>query len=296
MKFAVCLWDFDPTQETIDSLCAQGVTAVEPGAHFLTIHDDKTIRAAGERCRAAGIHLYACHPPFGGEADLSQADEGARRRAVTILTQSLARAALAGIACAVIHPSSGTLTSEEHPARRAQLMHSLESLVVIAGQLNVRLALENMLPKHVGSSGGEIRQIVEQFNSPWLGVCFDIGHAHLNPEGAVGAFQVLRERIITFHLQDNDGNTDRHLQPPYGTIDWTAFARCCLPADFPFPWSVEAPPWNGASWTTQLREMEALFTDGLLTISLGSGQAHVVCQQCGRYVFGTLDGRQCGCA
>lgn len=295
MQFAVCLWDLEPTDENIQSLSAQGVTAIELGALFLTARDDRTVRSAGEQCQDAGIRLYAGHPPFGGEADLSQLDEGGRRKAVTVLTQSLARAALAGIECAVIHPSGGSIGPEDQARRREQLLRSLDSLLVVAERLRVRLALENMLPNHIGASSCEILGIVERFDSPWLGVCFDIGHAHLNPEGALPAFEALRQRIITFHLQDNDGNSDRHLQPPYGSINWGAFARSFSPADFPFPWSVEAPPWNGGGWATQLREMQALFSVGQLAVPWGNSIVYLRCQRCGRCCFGTPERWSCEC-
>jgi len=33
----------------------------------------------------------------------------------------------------------------------------------------------------------------------------------------------LKEHIFNFHIHDNDGTRDMHLQPPYGSIDWEEF-------------------------------------------------------------------------
>jgi sugar phosphate isomerase/epimerase len=295
MRFAVCLWDFEPEASLVGSLRASGVTALEPGADFLTRHDDAAIEAVGGWCRSAGIDIHACHAPFGGENDLSLLDEGARQQAVARVEQALARAASMGAACVVVHPSSGGISDEDRAERRAQLVRSLASLIGASQRIGIRLALENMLPHHIGDTGAEIMAIVNRFDSPQLGVCLDVGHAHLNPEGVMGAFRVLRERIITFHLQDNDGNNDRHLQPPYGTIDWAAFARACRPQEFQFPWSVEAPTWKGADWSVMLREMQALFSEGLLAVPLGDVEVNAICRRCGRYVFGTAEASFCGC-
>ena len=295
MRSAVCLWNFEPEESVVASLRASGVTALEPGAVFLTQHNEAAIEAVGGWCRSAGIDIHACHAPFGGESDLSLPDEDARRQAVANVEQALARAALMGAACVVIHPSGGGLEDEDREERRTQLMRSLESLIGASERIGIRLALENMLPRHIGDTSAEIMYIVNHLNSPHLGICFDVGHAHLNPEGVMGAFEAFCEQIITFHLQDNDGNNDRHLQPPYGTIDWAAFARACRPQDFLFPWSVEAPPWRGVDWSVMLREMQALFSEGLLAVPLGDMEVNVICRRCGRYVFGTAEASFCGC-
>ncbi len=293
--FAICLWNLAPTEATIASLRSSGVTALEPGAAFLTQHGAAAIAAVGEWCRAAGIHVYVCHVPFGGPNDISLLDEDARQQAVASIKESLVRAASMGAECAVIHPS-GAVQAEVREHHRAQLLRSLETLIRSAERTGIRLALENMLPDHLGDTGAEVRDIVDGFGSHWLGVCYDTGHAHLNPEGVAVAFGTLYDRVITFHLQDNDGNHDRHLQPPYGTIDWGQFASMCRADDFPFPWSVETPAWNGAGWEVMLREMGALLAGALLTVPLNGEPVHVVCQRCGRYCFGSAEDWFCGCS
>jgi len=295
MPFAICRWYFEPKESVVASMRASGVTALEPGADFLTHHDDAAIESVGTWCRSAEIDIHVCHAPFGGASDLSLPDEDARQQAVAIVEQALARAASMGAQCVVVHPSGGGIEDAVREARRTQLLRSLESLVVTSERIGIRLALENMLPHHIGDTSAEMVRIADRVDSPQLGFCFDIGHAHLTPEGAMATFEALRERIITFHLQDNDGNHDRHLQPPYGTIDWAAFARACRPEEFPFPWSVEAPPWRGVDWPVMLREMQDLFSEGLLALPLGDMEVNVICRRCGRYVFGTTEASFCGC-
>lgn len=292
MQFAICVWDFEPTQKTVDDWHFQGVEALEPGATFLTTHSEAEIERLGQMCRDANIRIYACHPPFGGEVDLSQLDEAARLKAIPAMVDSLRRTALVGADCAVIHPSGGYIAPEERMRRLDQLTRSLEALVSAARQIGVRLALENMLPRHLCDHGAELLALAKRFD---IGVCFDAGHAHVTDEGMMPTFEAIRERIITFHLQDNDRNADRHIQPPYGTIDWPPLIQEMIDGPFDFPWSVETAPWDGASYHLMLDEMEALFTRGLLTVPLGERMVHVVCAQCGRYLFGTLDDLQCGC-
>jgi sugar phosphate isomerase/epimerase len=295
IQFAICQWGLELADKAVQELRDNGVTAIETGPPFVLECDEATVRETGKRYRAAGIALYSCHAPFGGENDLSLLEEEARVRAVEMHVRTLQRAALAGISCVVIHPSGRIEDDEEPRQRRDQLHRSLETLVGAAQEAGVRLALENMLPQHVGSESAEVRRIVDAYDSPALGVCFDIGHAHLNEEGVEAAFANLRDRIITFHLQDNSSNRDDHLQPPYGTIDWERFAGDFRTLDFPHPVAVEARPWNGAAWGVLLREMESLFSEGRLMVDLGNTRVKVMCQECGRYCFGTPQNWSCGC-
>jgi sugar phosphate isomerase/epimerase len=196
--------------------------------------------------------------------------------------------------CLIIHPS-GTINSHDEEHRLSCLRRSLEALVTKAEATGVRLALENMLPGHLGCMSASIREIVEAYDSPFLGVCFDTGHAHLTEEGVLEAFAALREHVVNVHLQDNDGINDQHLQPPYGTIEWEKLAGGLRAMDFLGPMAVEAPPWTGRSWSTLLREVRALVAGQLLTLDVGGRQVRVVCQTCGRYVFETSGESLCGC-
>ena len=56
-----------------------------------------------------------------------------------------------------------------------------------------------------------------------LNFCLDVGHANMK-EGVAAAFAILKDRIRSTHLHDNNGREDSHLWPfqsQGGTIDWT---------------------------------------------------------------------------
>ena len=196
--------------------------------------------------------------------------------------------------CLVIHPGR-RCPEDEIPERTDRLYTSLEALVPAAQKAGVRLALENMLPAHVGSTSAGVRRIVDDFDSPSLGICFDTGHAHVNGEPVVDAWETMRDRIISFHLADNDGHKDQHSQPPYGTIGWEDFGRACQTVGYAFPATVEAPPWDRASSGMLLREVQALFAGQWPTFRLGGREARAICPRCGHYLFGPADAPFCAC-
>ena len=300
MKFAVSLWNLDPSPQAVAALQANGVTTAEFGPPFLLQPDESAFRATVARYHAAGIHFYACHAPFDAPAELSQLDEDGRQKAVALHVQSLQRAALAGASCIVVHPGRGGCPKDEIPRRSEQLYASLETLVLAAERTGVRLALENMLPAHVGIPSANVRAFVDHFDSPSLGICLDTGHAHVLDdqglaEGAPAAFAALSDRIIAFHLADNSGSKDHHLQPPYGSIDWDVLAPAIQAKGYAFPATVETPPWNGATPAQLLREIQALFAGQWTTVEHAGRPTHLRCQHCQHFIFGPPEAPFCAC-
>ncbi|MBS3762719.1 MAG: sugar phosphate isomerase/epimerase, partial [Planctomycetes bacterium] len=233
MDFAICLWDLD-IEPAMQGQIFEGVSAIEPGAPVLSETDPDLLQAQAEILRGRNIEIYSAHAPFGPEHDLSSSDSEKRDGAVQSTLLALRNAALIGAQCVVLHPGPPVPT-EQRSARWDNLRESIEHLLPKAEELEVTLALENLLPGYLGDQTISLRKFVDRFDSSLLGFCFDTGHAHLNDEGVMQAFEVLREDIINFHIQDNDGWMDRHIQPPYGTIDWDALAPELRSLDFEHP-------------------------------------------------------------
>lgn len=95
---------------------------------------------------------------------------------------------------------------------------ALEEISLFARQRGVEVLLEN-IPNGFSSAEGLLRFLeITHLN---LNVCFDVGHAHMN-EGVETAYRMLKNRIRSTHVHDNNGTEDAHLFPGTsgGTIDW----------------------------------------------------------------------------
>jgi sugar phosphate isomerase/epimerase len=294
IEFAICIWEPEVTEELVEELRAQGVTALEPGPSFLMNRDAEGVAADAALLRDAGIRIYSCHAPFIGDDDLSLLDEEKRRGAVCTMETAIERAARVGVECLVIHPG-GQVGDDDLADRLVQLHASLEALVPKAEENGVRLALENMPPGYVGPLTTDIRAIADRVSSPFLGICLDTGHAHLNQESMGVALANVRERVLTFHVQDNDGTGDKHLQPPYGAIEWQALADGLRGMRFDKPVAVEASPWDRGSWVALLREVRAAFEGRLVAIETAGRKVYAVCCECGRYCVEEDGEVVCGC-
>jgi sugar phosphate isomerase/epimerase len=119
------------------------------------------------------------------------------------------------------------VSGAEHDMRRVDAAFtSLEELRLFAKQRGVEILLEN-IPNEF-SSATALNRFNDQTHLD-LNYCFDIGHANLL--GDIEAeYNLMRTRIRSTHLHDNDGKEDKHLVPlagadTGGNIDWTAAMR-----------------------------------------------------------------------
>jgi sugar phosphate isomerase/epimerase len=112
------------------------------------------------------------------------------------------------------------VSGEEFDMRKVDAAFSaLEELRIFARQRGVEILLEN-IPNEL-SSAERLLQF-EELTHIGLNYVFDTGHANMN-EGVEHAFNLLKDRIRSTHIHDNDGKSDTHLLPLVsqgGTIDW----------------------------------------------------------------------------
>jgi sugar phosphate isomerase/epimerase len=106
---------------------------------------------------------------------------------------------------------------EEFDERKIDYAFSaLEEINLFARQRGVEVLLENT-PNELASAERLLLFLnVTHLN---LNVCFDVGHAHMR--GSIeNEYRLLKPRIRSTHVHDNNGTDDSHLFPGKGTIDW----------------------------------------------------------------------------
>jgi sugar phosphate isomerase/epimerase len=112
------------------------------------------------------------------------------------------------------------VSGEEFSERKVDAAFAaLEELSIFARQRGVEILLEN-IPNDLSSA--ERLQHFLNVTHLDLGFVFDVGHANIG-EGVEAAFDIMKERIRSTHVHDNDGKADKHLFPlasEGGTVDW----------------------------------------------------------------------------
>jgi sugar phosphate isomerase/epimerase len=72
------------------------------------------------------------------------------------------------------------------------------------------------------STAPDLVDILERsFDGANLGVCMDVGHAHILGDTAE-AIETTSEYLVTTHIHDNHRQSDDHLVPFQGNINWAA--------------------------------------------------------------------------
>ena len=111
------------------------------------------------------------------------------------------------------------VSGQEYDERRLDAaFDSLDELSNFARMRGVEVLLEN-IPNRLASA--ERLSAFFAATHLKLGLCFDVGHAHMDA-GIPAAYEIMQERIRSTHLHDNNGKEDQHLFPAMskGTIDW----------------------------------------------------------------------------
>jgi len=113
----------------------------------------------------------------------------------------------------------GERTDSWSPRTLEHALTALEHLDAFAQPLGVRLLAENLVSEP--TSPEHLMEIFIQGHLTRVGVCLDVGHAHMTV-GVQEAIGTLGNRIGSVHVHDNHGFRDEHLWPGDGTIEWPA--------------------------------------------------------------------------
>ncbi|MFN8523970.1 MAG: sugar phosphate isomerase/epimerase family protein [Chloroflexota bacterium] len=169
------------------------------------------------------------HAPFDGITIMAK-DKRARQLAVDRLCQAIDFGSAVGASHMVVHSPFKFFGTPFVPHSRAfeqddqiELIHkTLDPILPAARDAGMLLVIEGIEDKQPGPLLAAIRS----FNSDRVRMSLDIGHAMItNRVGGPPPDQWVREAgdlLGHLHLQDSDGNIDRHWAPGRGQQNWYA--------------------------------------------------------------------------
>lgn len=169
------------------------------------------------------------HAPFDGIYLLSK-DRRVRALATERLCQGLEFGAEFGATHMVVHspfmffgsPFVPHSPAFEQEAQIALAHATLDPVLAKAKELGCTLVIEGIQDKHPGP----LLALVRSFETDLVRMSLDIGHAMItNRLGGPPPDQWVREAgplLGHLHLQDSDGNIDRHWAPGKGNMPWHA--------------------------------------------------------------------------
>jgi sugar phosphate isomerase/epimerase len=175
--------------------------------------------------RSNTLQPFSMHAPLFPDREMGRAGapavnvlhpEKARRiDAMDEIKRALETAELIPFTNLVMHLGERTDGWSQRSIEYAQT--ALEHLGAFARPLGVRLLVENLTSEP--TTPEHLLTILEMGHLDNVGVCLDLGHAHLTV-GIPEAVATMGPRISSLHVHDNKGLKDEHLWPGDGTIPW----------------------------------------------------------------------------
>lgn len=248
-------------REHLLEIAAYGFEAVEVFAtrtHF-DYHNPAAVADLQQWLAEAGLELWSIHAPIGeayeggrwcGPLTLASADQEARARAVAETERALHIARRIPARVLVAHLGLPRSQSQESGGdSRASARRSVEELERVAEPLGVRIALE-VIPNELSRAGSLVHFIEDDLDPLHVGVCLDVGHAHLDGD-LIDAIETVAEHLTTTHVHDNRGQSDDHLVPFEASIDWPSAIIALQKVGYDGPLVLELDAHGSAKDTLQ---------------------------------------------
>jgi sugar phosphate isomerase/epimerase len=210
----------------LDTMVRGGAQALELFAargHFN--YDEKEhVRELGDWFKSEKVEFHSLHAPIymsnnfrsgGQQVNIVDPDKRNRIDAMDEIKRAIEVAEYAPFRYLIQH--IGKSDEYDDPRKFENALSAIEHLRAFARPLGVSLLLEN-IPNDL-STPEILKELIRLLRYDDLGVCFDVGHAHLMST-VHQAFGMLEDRIRSTHIHDNKRDKDTHLWPGEGTIDW----------------------------------------------------------------------------
>jgi sugar phosphate isomerase/epimerase len=233
-----------------------GMSAVEIfcAPQHIDYRNKAQVAELGHWFRDSDLRLHALHSPMYTDEiwgrsgphthiNITERVKGERIRWVDEIKRAIEVAEVIPFRYLIQHLGVGGQEFSEHAIDAA--FSSLEELTVFAQQRGVEILLENT-PNSLSSA--ERLDLFNNMTHLNLNYVFDTGHAHIGA-GIEHEFEIMRERIRSLHVHDNNGREDQHLFPMAegGTIDWTRTMELLRSRSGHYPMLLElreAPEWQ----------------------------------------------------
>jgi sugar phosphate isomerase/epimerase len=212
----------------LDGLVRGGAQTIEIFAarqHMDYANRKQHVREIADWFRTSGVPLNSVHAPLYADYESGRAgaapvnvastDRATRVEAMDEIKRALEIAEHIPFRFLIQHLGVPGESFDDRKFEAA--MTSVEHLRAFAKPLGVRLLLEN-IPNEM-STPERLVEFIQATHFDDVGVCFDVGHAHIMSDVPQG-FEILKDHIHSTHVHDNKKDRDSHLWPGAGSIDW----------------------------------------------------------------------------
>jgi len=172
------------------------------------IYSDDAIAKIKNKLNDLDLKVLDIHASYGVETSWGAIDEDKRRAGVALVKNRIDMADKLNSDVIIMHTPEYT-----DPIRK-----SLDELQSYVESRNIKIAIENIINFPV------VDKYFSDYSPEFLGLCYDSGHGNLE-ESSYEWLDKFKDRLISIHIHDNNGERDLHQIPFDGTTDWEKLAK-----------------------------------------------------------------------
>ena len=240
------------------------------------MEDGEKIEFFRKVCKDFPVFFSTVHAPCGKYHDLNIPQKELREGLIKDHIRAMEISASFGCRTYTVHVGAAPYCYDKYPLEtlRPLAVEAVEKLVPTAEKLGMVIAVENSFEKP--NSAKEVLGIVRHFEgNKAVGVCYDTGHAHCMVSGPGKdkskyqpyfpvcwwengvewedhALDLLKEKVVTCHIHDNDGYGDLHGMPFDGTICWEKLMKDLFSCPNMIDFQTEVCFQSGKNWAGEL--------------------------------------------
>lgn len=157
---------------------------------------------------------------------LSNPNEIVRQDSVQYMKECMDNAVALGAPILLIVPGR-SLHGQSHEDAWKRLLDSIDEVCRYGEQYNIKLGVEpiNQHACDLINTSADAMRVVDELQHDNLGIVLDTGHMYLEREAISDALQCVGDRLLQFHVNDNDGKVQQNLVPGDGSFDFPAFLK-----------------------------------------------------------------------
>lgn len=215
-------------------------------AHPVWFRDGKEfyVEKMAKRLERFNLRATACHALWGVGNDLLQFDEAVWQNMVRRHRAFFDELSVLNVSTYTIH--LGWIEDIDSAKAFELLRRTVDALLPAAEKNKIALALENSSePVPVIY---QLSDLVRAYDSKYVGLCFDAGHANCYQNGVKNTLEIMRDGIVTCHLHDNYGGFDDHNPPGGGNVDWQELDALLDTLPRLHHAETESGDWDQESW------------------------------------------------
>ena len=253
----------------LDKIRQAGVPAVEIfcARQHLDYRDRPQINELGHWFRDSELKLHSLHSPMysddvwgrSGPNSIINITEPVKSKRLLMIDEIKRALDIADvIPFRYLIQHLGVLEEEYDDYKVDAAFTALEEVNLFARERGVEVLLEN-IPNQLSSPERLLTFL--QLTHLKMNICLDVGHANLK-EGVSAAYTILKGRIRSTHIHDNNGQEDSHLFPFFsegGTIDWKKTMELLRTGDSQYPLLLELRELPESPFPQSLEMVKQIF-------------------------------------